>query len=365
MSDTAAPLTTTETAAPVSSADIAADVIQSAERGDPGVTGEPASYDLPDTSTETRATETQKIEPTKAEISKARQFLQKLGHLETNKRGGNTYLPYNTVEKMLDKYAEEHGTTWQTERTTLEQRAKDLETHIAQLRDGIMGEDTDALIRELAEANPKFARYLQAQTAAREVPTSPNDPMPQPDFDLGNGAKTYSVEGLQKLREWDRREATREVLANVEERLKPLTAREEAAKAAEVRDRAITTAREAVNGQLSEAQTWWLFGKLADDGSLTEFQQAVLDEMKADSEKAKAENRRPKLTLEGAYIRIASKRMSEDDTTKRERLLKEINGAAKSTSTGRPSAEATATPAGKRTTADIVRETIARAETGA
>lgn len=358
MSDVAA---AAESSAPMSSTDVAASVVESFESGETGTESTPSVATSETGESDTRpVTETtqNKTEPTAAEVSAARKFLQKMGHADTNKRGGNTYLPYGTVEKMLDKYAEEHGQTWQTERTTIESRSKELQSQIEQLRAGVAG-DPRAFLSEIASIDPRYKAFLESQPQARQTPAA-DDPMPAPDYDLGNGNKTYSLEGLQKRDEWVQRQLLRQLEGKLDERLKPLTEREDAAKARDEHEKVMHGLRERASSQMQEAQTWPLFGTLSPDGALTEFQQSVLDELKADTDKATKEHRRPSLTLEGAYIRVASKRMTEDDATTRGRLLKEISAAPKSTATGRTTTDAAATPA-KRSTADIVREVVSKA----
>lgn len=363
MSDGAAPLTES---APQSSTDIAAQVVESAESAQDTTPAVATSeHDPISTRTDTtNATET-KTEPTQAEVSAARKFLHKLGHSETNKRGGNTYLPYGTVEKMLDKYAEEHGQTWTAEKTTLESQTKELQAHIEALRSAVSG-DPKAFLSELAGIDPRYQSFLtpQQQERREQIADAANDPEPQPDYPIRDGAgnvigMTFSLEGQKKREAWLTRQLKREFQTDLDERFKPIQEREQAEQQRAEQQRIMGEVGQRTQQQMQEAQTWPLFGKLAEDGSLTEFQQAVLDELKADSAKAKTESRRPSLSLEGAYIRVASKRMTEDDAKKRERLLKEIDAAPKSTAAGRQTTDGTA-KRGPRSSADIVREVIAK-----
>lgn len=350
----------TESAAPTSTADIAASVIESAEQADTSSaeTGESSStrIDTTDTAVETPTRETA---PTEAELSAAAKFLLQQGH--TNKKladGRDTRLPYGTVEKMLDRYLDQQKTTWQTERQAVEAQAKELREHLQQVRNSVAG-DPKAFLSELAEIDPRYRVFLEPAPAA-PAPAA-DDPMPPPDYDLGNGQRTYSLEGLQKRDAWVQRQLMRTLEAKVEERFKPIAEREQQAKARD-EERQFTDALHArTHTQMQDAQTWPLFGALAADGSLTEFQTAVLGELQKDTAEAKAAGRAPALTLEGAYIRVSSKRFTEDDATKRARLLKEIAAAPTGSALSRQTADAPRAP-GPRSTAEIARQTIAKLE---
>lgn len=361
-SDSGASSTPATPAAPPSTQSIAADVIETAEREDSGGSESYAETPRIDTTNTVAETTAPKTQPTPAELSAAAKFLEQQGHKLKKEDGRDVWLPAKTVEKMLDRYADTHKSTWTGEKTAIEARAKEYESHVQSIKAAIAGDET-AFLKELASVDPRYARFLEARSEAQRVPEAANDPMPQPDYDLGNGQRTYSLEGLQKRDEWLERQMLRKFEGKIEERFKPIAEREKAEQARAAQERQLGEIRERTNSQLQEAQTWPLFGPMAADGSLTEFQQAVLEELKTDSDAAKASGARPKLTLEGAYIRVASKRMTEDDTAKRARLLKEIEKAPKGNpALSRQTADASAKPAGARSTADIARSVIGKLE---
>jgi hypothetical protein len=116
---------------------------------------------------------------------------------------------------------------------------------------------------------------------------------------------------------------------------------------------------------MKEAEAWPLFGPMAADGSLNEVQQAVLGELKKDSDAAMAAGRRPTLSLEAAYIRVTSQRLSGGEQAMRAKLLKEMSAAASASPTvGRSGAEAVRAPAA-HDTRSIAERTLARLEGGA
>jgi hypothetical protein len=356
-----------EAAAPQTTADIAASVITEAEQQDTATVesaGETTETRVDTTNTAEIPSPQPKTEPTPAELSAAAKFLLKQGHKLKKDDGRDVWLPAKTVEGMLDRYVDEHRGTWTGEKNAIETRAKELQQHIDAFRTAVSG-DPKAFLSELAGVDPRYQAFLeQKQEERREIAEAANDPMPPPDYDLGNGQRTYSIDGLKQLREWDKRQLKRELAAEMDQRFKPLQEREQQAKERERQDQLQQEIATSAKSQIVEAQNWPLFGKLAEDGSLTEFQQAVLDELKQDTDAAQKAGQRPRLTLEGAYIRVASKRMTEDDTKRRERLLKEIQNAPKSTALPRQSTDAPRTQ-GPRSTTDITRSVIAKLEAGA
>lgn len=340
-------------AAPTSSADITASVVHEAEATDAS-SGSDGYTETPRIDTTTLQETTPAI--TAKELSEAAKFLQKEGHLATKKDGRDTWLPYSTIEKMLDRYAGTHRTRWDGERSVIESRATELQAHIDALRASVGGDET-AFLRELAQIDPRYQRFLETPAPERE--TAAPAEMPGPDLTLPDGSQTYSLKGLQALLEWN----TARVEAKVDERFKPFAERDKAEKARADQQKQIDTLREQTHGQMQEAQTWPLFGPLAADGTLSEFQQSVLDELKRDTAEATAAGRKPRLSLEGAYIRVAGPRWQEEDGKKRERLLKELNTAPKGSALSRQTTD-TPRPAGPRSSQDVVREVLAKVEAG-
>lgn len=323
-------------AAPTSTADIAASVIESAEQ-------EAAS--VPETPSEppARIEAEPKTEPTKAEAksdaSRAAEFLRKMGHQLQRSDGKRAFMPLDTVAKMLDSYVEEHTTGWTSERQTLESKAKETEAQLASLVSA-MKADPKAFLQEIATHLPAYKAFL-------EPPAGDEDPEPTPDYDLGNGSRTYSVEGLAKREAWLRRQIAREIDA----KLKPLTEREQQERQRQERDALDRQHGERVSKLMTEAQSWPLFGQIAKDGTLTPFQQEVMDAFMGDKS----------LTLHAAYMQVALPRLTEDDTKKRERLLKEIETAPKAPATPRGPSDGTKR-AGPMSTTEIARSVISKLE---
>lgn len=344
MSDGAAPLVTESapvSEAPMSSSDVAAQVVESYEQ----------TSETPVDTTNTVETTEAPAEPVKTEAkksteaSRAVEFLKRLGHDLKRSDGRRAFMPLDAVAKTLDHYLDEHGSTWNTERTTLESKAKELQQHIDSLRAAVAG-DPEAFLRELSGVDTRYQRFLQqqAQEKREAVADAANDPMPQPDFDLGNGTKTYTLDGLQKLREWDKRQTLRELEGKIDEKLKPITEREKQSQEQARIERTVTQ-------QLETAASW---------PNWTDYKDDVLKMLQKDTAEAQQRGERPKMSLREAYLEVRSERLATDHNTVRERVLKELNGAGKSPALARTGAESTAKPAGPRSSADIVREVLAK-----
>ncbi|MES2178480.1 MAG: hypothetical protein V4550_11530 [Gemmatimonadota bacterium] len=341
----------TESAAPTSTADIAASVISDAEHADTAT---------PDTGTETRVDTTNAAEvpapesqtpPAPPELTAAQKFLQKQGHQAKKVDGRDVWLPYGTVEKMLDRYVDEHKTTWTGEKTTIEGRAKQLQDHLDLLRASVAGDET-AFLRELAGIDPRYARFLEQKTAP--AATATDDPEPQPDYDLGNGNRTYTIDGLAKREAWVRRQVERDILAKVDERFKPIAEREKSEQQRAEQAKAVQAIEARTAQQLTEAETW---------AGWADHKADILTALQEDSAEAAKTGDKPKLSLEGAYRKVVVAKLLEDDGKRRERLLKEIQAAPKSPALGRQSTDAPRTP-GVRSTTEIARQTIAKLESG-
>lgn len=347
MSDSAAPLAESGSAAPRSSTDIAASVISDAEHAETAAP-ETTRIDTTNLIEETPSPQP-KTEPTEKELSAAAKFLLTQGHQAKKVDGRDVWLPYGTVEKMLDRYVGEHRTTWDGERTTLStkaQKAEELQGYIDQLRAGVGG-DPKAFLSELAEIDSRYAAFLEQKIA--EVPVS--EQMPQPDITLSDGSKTYSLKGLQDLLEWN----TKRVEGTLDARLKPFQDRAEQDQQRAKQTQQAEAIHARTSQQLEDAATWTGWAEHKDD---------ILKALQADSAEAEKAGGTPKLSLEGAYRKVVMAKLLEDDGKKRERLLKEIHDAPKSSALSRQTTDAPKTT-GPRSTQDIVRATIAKLESQA
>ncbi len=280
-------------------------------------------------------------QPTQEELSGAAKFLFEQGHKIKKEDGRPNWLPAPTIEKMLDRYAERQREIWAAEHhaPTVRERDQykaDLEEYVTALRG-----DPRQFLETISQHLPQYKSFLTP--AEKKQIQQAEDPEPPPDVDLGNGRATYSLEGLKKRDEW----RERQILAKMEEKLRPWQEREEQAKAQAEQAKRHEWVSGRAKSQMDEAQSWPMFGKFPEDGSLTEFQAKVLETMASNKE----------MSLHQAYMKVytpLAAKMSD-----RAELVKEMNQAPKSTSVPRGNVEP-AKSGKRRTTEDIAAEVLAK-----
>lgn len=207
--------------------------------------------------------------------------------------------------------------------------------------EAIIANDPDRFMQMLAQVDPRYAAYAkqqQQQAAHAQQRAGDEDSEPQPDYDLGNGQRTYSVEGLQKLRAWERRQ----VLKEVENRVKPFEERIKQDTERAATEKMQADMRERVNQQLERARKWPQFA-----------------EHEADILKALQNDR--SIGLEDAYMQVVVPRLAGDRTKLRQEVVAEINAQPKTSSVTTTTAPKPADNKPK-TTADVAREVIASFE---
>jgi len=337
-----------DAAAPTPTAEIASQAFDAFESGtDPGdenpapVETAPAEPPAPVVDTPTANPEDTEIEALLAEF----------GFKDARKPDGREhYIPRSKVLKMIGSGLKRGQEKWTTERGVLEQQAAELRSAVEQIASGIHGEP-EALLAELATLNPAFQRFLQTGQAPQAPPSA--EARPEPDLDLGNGQRTYSPEGLEKLLQWQVRHALDQRLTPIERQVKERErAQQEQAQYA------------AIQTTIQKATEWPGFGPLAEDGSLTPFQQAVLDKLREDSQQAARERRRPSMSFRQAYLEVYAEKMTADSGRMRETVLREVAQAPKAPALSRSAGEAPKVT-GPRTTADAAARALSRLERGA
>lgn len=228
-----------------------------------------------------------------------------------------------------------------TKFTEYEQRIQ-----VSEAVEAIMEQDGDRFVRMLAQANPerynKFLKVLDAVEEPRQEPQREDDPEPEPDYDLGDGRKTYSLDGMKRRDEWKERQLTKKIMAQMDDRLSPYEQerkqREQREKAKQAHDKVVQT----VDRAIERAMQWPGF---------SDNQEAIAKLIDSD----------PKLDLVDAYMQVVVKgKLSTDRTKMRQELLDEINATPSATSATTASAVAPQKDSKSKTTADIAREEIAR-----
>lgn len=336
-----------ESAAPTSTADIAANVIEQSEP-----IGEETTSETPAASTQDAPAV---VEPAP---SAAAQFLLKQGHQPKKVDGRPVWLPYGTVEKMLDRYVGEHRSAWDGEKKTLSEQLKDYEdakAALAEQRTLITG-DPKHYLSQLAEVDPRYRSFLEPP---KTEPASQPLALPDPDVTLQDGSRTFSMEAFQKsIIPFIVEQAKKEAKAEAENALKPLKDREE-------RDEFERGLRERTQATMADVQTWpgW---KENHDAILAVLQKDS-EEKRPEIERAHKEGRRPRvqfMSVEAAYRQVVIPKLAGDRNKIREEVMKELDTAAKAgPAVARSGAEATKTTPIE--TRDIAARVIDRLEQGA
>lgn len=338
---------------PPSTADIASQTLESLEHD------QPTPESSPEPAAETSAAEPSQAtagSDTPAEVSEAEALLREAGYQTEKKPDGRFhYIPrwkvVQMVESGLKKRTEalsKERESWKGEKEMLAKAADEAR----QFRH-LMEHDPQALMHRLAALDARYKAFLgngqhqQAQAAAAALP-SDQDPEPMPDVDLGNGRATYSLDGIRKLREWDRRQLER----SFDQKLQPYHERLQAEQEHAQRQRAEHQLRERTTAIVDKVKTWPRFA---------EHEATILDILQKDTAESQARGVPPQKSVYDAYIEAVVPKLAGDHNSVREQVLRELNGAPKSTSVGANGAEATRNP-GPRTTQEIARRTMAQLE---
>lgn len=205
----------------------------------------------------------------------------------------------------------------------LETKVQGYETELQTIRsvEAIMTDDCERFLQMLPMVNPRYAELLAGKVAPAEVkPDLTATPMPQPDYDLGEGkGKTYSEQGLQKLMDWRDQQTEARVIKTMEARLKPLTSKAEA----EAQWQAMIPK---IQARVDDARKNWEGFK----DNETEILAAV----------NAANTANQQITLHDAYIRVINKKHKEFITSNtanedkiRKKVIEEINKRPSGTST--------------------------------
>jgi hypothetical protein len=321
------------------------------------VSGEtPEAETTPEAAPVAEVAQAEAPKPAEPQLSPAAQFLLAQGHKHKKADGRDNWLPIKTVEGMLDRYAGQRTSEFETTRTTLERERDEFRSYVEEVRTDLMGEPR-AFIEKIASIDPRWKAFLEPQAAPQAQSPAPDAQMPEPDLSLGDGSRTYSLEGIQKLLEWN----TQKVLNQVDQRIKPITEREQKAQEQAKQQEAEQALAGRVRQQMEAAKGW---------ANWADYEGEVLKKLQADSDAARAESARtgkrvrPTMTLKEAYLEVKADRLSTDHNKVREKVLAEIKQAPKATSVSRQTTDAPRTP-GVLSVSDIAARTLERLERGA
>lgn len=287
-------------------------------------------------------------------------FSKRFGVQANSVTGRENRIPYSRVKKIVAKAEKDAETRLRKELETsttpkfteLETKVKDYEGRLERVAqfEQILEQQPREFLGMLAKhpAYKEFFEFVeraaqQGQTA--EAPTqAPVSDMPQPDQKLEDGSMVYSMEGLQKLLEWQSSQVEQRTIKQVEQRYKPIEQQWQA-------DQEYQKMVPVVEKQIAEARTW--------DG-FNELEPKILDILKTDKT----------ISLERAYMKayqahVAEERekLTTDHNKVRTSVLAEIK--KKPTASAAPSGGVKPTsktqPTGPRSIEDIINDSLEEA----
>lgn len=300
------------------------------------------------------------------------EFDKKYGLAPNSSSGRENRIPYSRVKKIADNSAKEavtkaqEGWTKGLETThvpvaryqELNAKVTDYESRlqgVARYEDILQNKPIEFL-KKLVQMPQYAAIFNQQQQTDQAQPQQSqaqvnNDPMPQPDQDGGNGNLVYSMDGLNKLLDWNARQAENRVLQKMESRYKPL---EDDYK----RYQQVQQVMPAVQQQIADARTWKLFNE--NEGEIVKILQQYPD---ASLERAYQHVVWPKLQAELDGARSEQETLKTSAKADRDKIraevLAELKAAPRSTSattTGTQGRQVSS--GGSRSLEDIIKESI-------
>lgn len=286
--------------------------------------------------------------------------------------GRENRIPYSRVKKITEKAVSELAETALGRKLGAGERAADvLKAHVAQVpeltakvtdyegRLTKVAEFEDTLLNKPREfmgmlqkipAYQEFFNYLRTNLQRpQNASGSPeanagavqganaalaSNAMPEPDQELEDGTKVYSLDGLKQLLLWNSQETENRVLRSVESNYAPI-------KQEYQQRRHYEAVVPQIRQQIEEAKSWPMFN---------ENEEEIATALGADES----------LSLEGAYRKVVFPKMIAERNTMRQQVLQEVKQAPRSTSvTSKSTAPAkNVAPAGPRKLEDIINEQI-------
>lgn len=318
-----------------------------------------------DTTTEVDPTP-QPASPTEPSKSPADDFDKKYGLSPAGSSGRENRIPYSRVRKIADNAAKDAVKVakegWTKELTTThvpvakyqelskavtEQYEPAIRTY--KQWETMLESDPVTFVTRLAGL-PMYAEIL-APLFGRGVaqpeggqPQAEVDDMPQPDRELSDGSRVYSMDGLKKLNEWNRGQARKDVMAEVDKRFGPMV------KEHEVQEQ-IKRVLPGVQAQIAEARNWRLFNE-----SEAEIVAVLQKNPRWGLERAYQEVVLPKLEAE-AKSQLDAAKVDKDKV--RADVIKELKQAPRSTSLSPSGVKVAPVTGGPVDMEDVIRQSIA------
>lgn len=312
--------------------------------------------------TETEST-SEVASPAVAAVDAAKDdFEKKWGIPAKSITGRENRIPHTRVKTMVtkaDKDGYDRGTKeitaqLQPKLSEFETKVRDYEGRLEKVAqfENILESDPRTFLTMLSQvpAYKPFFEQLEKLAAAgqpaQEAAPVLSSEMPQPDQTMTDGSKVYSMEGLQKLLEWQSKQVEERAVKQAEERAsKRFGPIEKDWQARQEYDRAAY----AVEGQIAEARKWDKFSEL---------EPRVIELLKADKQ----------ADLKTAYIRAyhesvvsERERLSTDRNKLRTEILAEIKSKPISSSSPVGAVKPDAQSSGPRSIEQIIEDEVRKA----
>lgn len=267
-------------------------------------------------------------------------------------------IPQPRVAKMVEKARAKATAAHQVELKTVQDKliAAEQKANLLDSLDKLATNDPARYIELLGRANPAYREFVRQQKVAETVaPTTAAavaaDPMPAPDAQFPDGSKGYSEQGLAALQSWTKREAKREatdeVLKQVNERFGPLEKQWRA-------QQTYAVTRQHATQTITDLRSVW--------GDLLDKHDAEIGQAVAEDNVQAQRLGRPVTPADRIVARVLTPKLRGDREALRTEWTKELNARPAAAAKSVPAAAASAPVFdGPRTTADIVREAMANA----
>lgn len=272
--------------------------------------------------------------PAAADKPEPDEFEKKFGIPAQSVTGRENRIPYSRVKKIIEKREKDLEASFTPKLAESEAKIKDYEGRLGQVAqfERVMREEPEKFVAML-KTLPQYQAILapKAQEATPPAQAQPVDDMPQPDEKLADGSLVYSMEGLKALNAWNRAQARKEVMDEVQKLYGPIQQEWQ-------QQQHLNAMVPQIQAQIAEARKWPLF-----------------NEHEADIVKALQADQR--LSLEGAYRQVVIPRMVPDRDKMRQEILKEIKKApAASTSAPAQATRPGSQSSGPRTLEQVINE---------
>jgi hypothetical protein len=278
-------------------------------------------------------------------------FDKRYGLVQNSPTGKENRIPYSRVKKIADNAVKDAKTSWQKDLETgyvpaakfkeLDTQVKTYQTQIADY-EKVMVNEPVRFLQTLAQM-PQYAAIferLQAQAQPEAPAASVPDDMPQPDQELSDGSFVYSMEGVKALNAWNRAQAKKETMTEVESRIKAIEARYSGMEKDYNQHQTVQAILPKVEQQIADARTWPLF-----------------NESEAEIVKVLADN--PKVNLERAYQQVVFPKLQANRDKMRADILREVKQAPRATSAPSSATRSNpVAPTGNRSLEDIIADSI-------